>query len=259
MSIATLLWKQFTDSTLVYISEGAPGNFFNSPQPYLTFLGALFFLLGLGVAFQQILKPTYMFVLVWFWAVIVFGGVLTLDAPANTRMVMTTPAVALLVAIEIMKIAELLGHLGVRSSWQAGLSSAIILILGVQNAVFYFGEYRAGNYFNDANAELAQEAGLQMQGLDSDYTLYMLAQPRMFSGFPTIPFLAPEHARTDIRPGDVTATEPTLKLPAFLVATPDNLAALRAIATRYPGGVWTKSPRKTKAEVLYYGYTVPAP
>ncbi|MGZ9226623.1 MAG: ArnT family glycosyltransferase, partial [Anaerolineales bacterium] len=93
-SVWEILFSQFTRTTLVFIASPAPGNTFNSPNPYLTVFGSILFLLGMGYALAYLFEPRYFIVLIWFWAVILFGGILTLNPPANTRLLMTSPAVA---------------------------------------------------------------------------------------------------------------------------------------------------------------------
>ncbi|HET9906149.1 MAG TPA: glycosyltransferase family 39 protein, partial [Anaerolineales bacterium] len=78
-SVWDILWSQFTRTTMVFIASAAPGNFFNSPVPYLTIFGSVLFLLGMGYALAFGLEPSHFIILLWFWAVILFGGILTLN------------------------------------------------------------------------------------------------------------------------------------------------------------------------------------
>jgi 4-amino-4-deoxy-L-arabinose transferase-like glycosyltransferase len=257
-SLGSILWDQFTRSVLVYVSEPAYGNFFNSPQPYLSIVGSLFFLIGMGVAFQQLLRPPFMIVLTWFWSVVIIGGVLTISPPASTRMIMTAPAVALLIAIGLGKVLEILSYVRVPRAWRAVTTALVVAFLVVQNGVFYFGPYRAGNYFDDANAEVAMQAGLELRDLGPRYAFAMLGAPRMFSDFPTIVFLNPTSPRIDIDPVKASSADLSGQLPAFIVATPDNLGPLMEIAQHYPGGKWEAVPSKSRNEMLYYAYTIDA-
>lgn len=258
-SVLSLLGDQFINSTLVYIAAPAYGSFFNSPQPYLTLVAALLFLLGMGVAFQKIRQAPYALLLIWFWSVIFLGGVLTISPPANTRMIMTAPAMALFVAIGISKVLEILVALRVPGRWLTAGTAVLMAGLILQGALFYFGPYRAGHYFDDANAEVAMQAGLELRGLGPDYNFIMIGLPRMFSGFPTVVFLDPQNPRTDIQPADAATADLSGKLPAFIVATPDNLAPLQQIAGRFPGGKFETVPSQSRNETLYYAYIVSSP
>lgn len=253
-SVASILLDQFSRSVLVYVSEPASGIFFNSPAPYLTFLGALLFVIGMVVAFQQIRKLPFLILLTWFWAVVIFGSVLTISPPANTRLVMTSPAIAIFVALGIGKLLDILAVVRVPRTWQVGVGSILVVVLAIQNSAFYFGTYRTGHYFDDANAEVAMQAGTELQHLGPKYTLCMLALPRMFAGFPTIPFLAPHNPRLDLDPKQIGSADLSGHVPALVVATPDNLAALQQLQQRYPGGRFEVVASRTRAETLYYAY-----
>jgi hypothetical protein len=243
----------------VYIAQPAYGNFFNSPQPYLTPVASFFFLIGMAYAFQQFLKPPYLILLAWFWAVVFVGGILTIGPPANTRMIMTAPAVALLVALGLVGVVEILSRLGLPALWQKALTTAILVFLVIQNAAFYFGPYRAGYFFDDATAEVAMRAGTELASLGPNYTLCMLGAPRMFSDFPTIPFLAPANPRMDPDPKQIASADLSGHLPAFVVATPDNLTSILDLTERYPGGRFETVPSTSRKETLYYAYIVGAP
>ncbi len=257
-TVASILFDQFTRSTLVFIAAPAIGNFFNSPQPYLTLIGSLLFLLGMGVCLQKIRQIPYLLLLTWFWSVVLLGGVLTVSPPANTRMVMTAPAVALFVGIGLMTLIEILAALQIPPAWRLAVAAAAVGLLAIQNVAFYFGPYRSGHYFDDANAEVAMQAGLELQALGPKYTFAMIGVPRMFSGFPTIVFLAPTNPRIDIDPTKPAATDLSGRLPALVVATPDNLTPLQQIAQEYPGGKWQIVPSQTRNETLYYAYQLDA-
>ncbi len=253
-SAFSILLDQLRDSTLVFISQPAVTGFFNSPQPYLTLLGSLMFLLGMGISFQNIREIRYGLILLWFWSVVTLGGILTVSPPANTRLVMTSPAVSLFVAIGIIKLMDLLTHMRVGNRLVQAAGLALILALVFQNTYFYFGEYRSKYYFSDANGELATEAGVQLRGLGPDYSFYMLGIPRIFAGFPTIEFLAPSNSKVDVPNEQAAALDLSHDKAAFIVAIPGNESFLAELARRYPGGQWIEVPRKTQVEILYYGY-----
>ncbi|MDQ2692745.1 MAG: glycosyltransferase family 39 protein, partial [Chloroflexota bacterium] len=49
-SVWEILFNQFSKTIMVFIASPAVGNFFNSPYPFLTVLGSMLFLLGMGYA-----------------------------------------------------------------------------------------------------------------------------------------------------------------------------------------------------------------
>jgi 4-amino-4-deoxy-L-arabinose transferase-like glycosyltransferase len=249
-----ILLSQFSKSTLVFISSSAHGNFFNSPDPYLTVLGAIFFLIGMASAFMRFKEIRYMLLLGWFWSVVLFGGILTSNPPASTRMVMSIPAIAIFLALGLQQVAECLNNLHVSAKLIKIFTVATLAILFFQGVFFYYGKYWSGFYFQDGNSELGMETGLQLHQLGPETNFYLFGRPRVFANFPTTAFLAPENQRVDLTSADIDTLFVPATESALFVAIPDNMADLMRVEERFPGGEWQVVERKTKPEVLYYAY-----
>jgi 4-amino-4-deoxy-L-arabinose transferase-like glycosyltransferase len=249
-----ILLEQFTQTVLVFVSQNASSNFLNFDRPYLTILGAIFFLIGLGVAFRHLFDQRFFILQAWFWSVLALGGFLTVSPPANTRLLMTIPATALFIALGAWEVSRILLQLKFKPVWVYSLNVVLLFILAFQNLFFYFGTYRERYYFQDANAELAMEAGLQLQQLGTEYDYYLLGIPRVFAGFPTTEFLNPGTPKYDLRADGIADLVLVPKRGAFLVAIPENENLLRQIIDKYPGGTWQVVYRKVREEVLYYAY-----
>jgi hypothetical protein len=128
--------------------------------------------------------------------------------------------------------------------------------LTIQNVIFYHVEYRMNYYFRDANGEVAMVAGLKLKELGSEYTLFLLGYPRMFVGFPTFNFLAPDNDKYDLTGSEL---DPEINLEnhgLYFVSTPDNVPYLREIADQFDFGEWEIVQRISQPEVLYYAYLV---
>jgi 4-amino-4-deoxy-L-arabinose transferase-like glycosyltransferase len=257
-SIARILLKQFADTILVYISQPAVGNFFNSSQPYLSILGSIFFVFGMVYAFMKLKEPRMVTLLVWFWAVVFLGGVLTLSPPANTRLIMTSPAVAIFIALGITQFFRILTQLNLLNlRWQAIFSVSLLVILGMQNIAYYFGIYRYENYFQDATGEYAEVFGLELEKLGPNYDYYLFGLPRIFAAFPTIVFLSPENNMYDINRDMIDSLVLNPGKSNIFVAIPENRIDLERIKEIYPGGTWEEVGRRYRLEVLYYAYILP--
>jgi 4-amino-4-deoxy-L-arabinose transferase-like glycosyltransferase len=259
-SVWEILFNQFTRTTLVFIASPAPGNTFNSPNPYLTVFGSILFLLGMGYALAYLFEPRHFIVLIWFWAVILFGGILTLNPPANTRLLMTSPAVALLMALGAYKILEYLQKFRMIPERAVVLILfAIVCTITYQNIKFYMYEYRVKAYFQDANGEYAMEVGLMANKMGSDFEIFVLGAPRVFSGFPTFAFLAPGNPRTDLNAENIATLELIPKQKAGFFATPENRSLLAEIGQKYPGGKTGLVYRKPKPEEILFEYYILEP
>jgi hypothetical protein len=255
MKIPAFLWKHFLDTTLIYISKAPAGNIYNSPNPYLTILAATFFLFGMGYSISKLFDLKMITLLAWFWAVVLLGGFMTQDAPANSRLIMSLPVVAIFIGLGILKFTDYLLQLKLLNlQWQRIVSALIVLFLIGQNITFFFGIYYSRDYNEDANAELGQKTGQELQHLGTNYDLYLFGMPRVFAGFPTTVFLAPENGLFDLTSDkiDTLALRPGKR--NIFVAIPENRNDLTAISMKYPGGTWETTQRSYKQEVLYYAY-----
>ncbi len=174
--------------------------------------------------------------LVWFWAVIITGGMLTESPPSSQRLVMAIPAVALLVAIGLEQVA----HLALRlvaarkatsrenafrvlrptrseSPTRSGNSALvrrlirlegedrenlvlglIILVLVVGSVRYYFADFTPSRRYGSANGEVATMVGHYLHDLEGPYQAYFFGAPRIYWGFGTMPFLAPEVVGIDV-------------------------------------------------------------
>jgi 4-amino-4-deoxy-L-arabinose transferase-like glycosyltransferase len=255
-----VLIDQFTRTTMVFIASPAPSNFFNSPDPYLTIIASTLFLLGMWYSLAFLFETRYFILLVWFWAVILFGGILTLNPPANTRMLMTSPPVAIFMAIGTYKVVEYLQKFRILPERAVlHIFFAVTFIITYQNIKFYMIEYKTNMYFEDANSEFAMETGLMAKDLGEVYTLYFLGAPRVFSGFPTIPFLAPQNRRADLTAeSSATLTLATDQRVAFF-AIPENRFLLEEISQEFPGGERGLIYRKTGPGEILFEYYILTP
>lgn len=259
-SVLEILFNQFTRTTMVFIATPALGNFFNSPYPYLTVLGSIFFLLGMAYALAYFLRPQHFMILVWFWAVILFGGILTLNPPANTRLLMTTPVVGIFMALGAYKILEYLQKFRlVPERMVVPVLAVIVFVIVYQNISYYMFEYRKNMYFQDANGEYAMEIGLMAKQLGEDVPLFIMGEPRVYSSFPTLSYIAPNNPRTDLGAANISTLQldPDQKVAFF--ATPENRSLLEEIKQTYPGGTGGSVYRKTKPEELLFDYYIVTP
>jgi hypothetical protein len=183
---------------------------------------------------------------------------MTQDAPANSRLIMSLPAVALLIGLGIFKFTDYLLRMKlINQQWQKIISAILVLILIGQNITFFFGVYYTQDYNQDANGEVGQETGLELQRLGPNYDLYLFGIPRVFAAFPTTVFLAPENGLFDLTSDKIASLALRPGKKDIFVAIPENHNDLVTISQKYTGGTWETIQRRYKQEVLYYSYIIP--
>jgi hypothetical protein len=212
----------------------------------------------MAYALATLLRPQHFMVLAWFWSVILFGGILTMNPPANTRMLMTSPPVALFMALGTYKIAEYLQKFRLLPERVfIPVFFLVVAIITFQNTRFYMFEYRDNLYFQDANSEYAMEVGLMAKQLGPDYTIYLLGEPRVNSGIPTLSYIAPANTLIDLGSASLPGFQLSSGQKAAFFAIPEDQSLLAELRQRYPGGNGGLVYRKPRpAEILFEYYIV---
>ena len=238
---SALAFNVFPDTTTSF----APGG------PLMQGLWAFFFLIGLIYVTLRLLivrRDTRLFPLViWWWGIILTGGMLTERPPASARLFGVAPVAAFFVAVAILRLTQLLQE----GFWRrdrrvlAALLTVIITVVGAQGLHWYFGPVQARGNYGNRNGKLATALGyrLRAEPLAADQRLVFVAPPTMELKFSTIPFLIPEAAAEGINVWEPITEPPTnasLALaeddrPLFVIG-PWRAHELPLIEQGYPGG-----------------------
>jgi hypothetical protein len=100
------------------------------------------------------------------------------------------------------------------------------------------------------------EVGMMARSLGSEYRIYVLGDPRLFSGFPTMAFIAPNNPRSDLGSGNIGTFELAPGEKAAFFSVPESRALLAMIIEKYPGGETGFVNRKPKPDELLFEYYV---
>ncbi len=257
-SAVEILGQQFAKSSLVFIAAPAPRSFFNSPQAYLPALEAVVFMLGLAYTLWRIKDPRCMLLFVWFWAVVILGSTLTRMPPANQRMLMSLPALAIMTAIGLAKTLEAFGPSGRPvARFEPLILLGLILSIGSTNLSFYFRDYRSGHYYEDVRNELTYETQFSIAPLIAQGRMYLIGNPDIeYLIFKSFDYFTPEVDKNRLN----TITYRLLfSLPRdediLFIALPDYKSDIELIAQYIPGGEWHEVRRRYQAQdILFYSY-----
>lgn len=257
LTVWQVLRNQFVETVRVFFYGGTAANFLNFDRPYLTLLGSVLFLIGYAYSLLHLLDRRHFVLQMWFWSVLILGGVLTINPPANTRLVMATPATGLFIALGIWQVSAIFTRLSGNRSWVQVVNISLILTLAFQNLLFYFVTYYTGRFFADKSGEIGMEAGLELQQLGENYDYILFGDPVVYADIPTTVFLALENKKVNLTADTISEFSVEPGHGAFVVAVPENEALLLQIADQYPGGSFKTVKFKMMTEVLYYAYTLP--
>lgn len=256
LSVSGVIFTQFIKNFSVFtILPTTRTFFFDTSQPYLTILGSTFFLLGMMYAGKNIFKKNSFAILFWYFAVVMIGGALTIGAPANTRMLMSTPPVAMFIGIGIFLCVEAIKKsITISPNTSRNVLWLIVCALLIQNTYFYMVKLKNNYYFQTDGGEFSMEVGSIIKNKYPDYQVFLISSP-IFSDFPTFEYTNPARKLIDLN--DIEAFNLVLeknKDYAFF-ATPNHSQAINQIMEKYPNGEHGFFYRKSNTlEILYEYY-----
>ena len=168
-------------------------------RPLLGFLAGAFAILGMAWAVAQWKDRRTFLVLLWFWSVIITGGMLTESPPSSQRLVIAIPAVALLVALGLEQSVRLACRLlDIGRRWEKMALGALVAVLAIGSIYFYFVEFIPTRRYGSANGETATMMGHYLRDLKDEWNAYIFGAPRLYWNFGTMPFMAPRVQGTDV-------------------------------------------------------------
>lgn len=226
--------------------------------PLLTNISAVLFLFGVGLVLLRWRRIDSMLIVAWLGGTAVFGGMLLMSPPASARYITTAPVLCLLVAIAIVQVGTIVQR-SLRLPPQSlhGIITALVVTISVWNVDFYFNTYTPRNSFGGLNTEVGTELGKYLQPRDEDVQVYFFGPPRMYIGFPSIIFLAPDAAGVNVfEPIGFPDQLPALqegRTPLF-VFLPERTAELNVVRSRFPEGQVREVVARSEDVQLYVLY-----
>jgi len=172
---------------------------YGADRPLLGFLAGIFAALGMAWAVVHWRDRRYFLVLIWFWSVIISGGMLTESPPSSQRLVIAIPAVALLVAFGLEQTVRLArGLVGFGRKWENLALGLLVLILAASSVYFYFVQFTPSRCYGSENGETGTMIGHYLRDLEGDSQVYFFGAPQIYWKFGTMSFLAPGVSGQDV-------------------------------------------------------------
>jgi hypothetical protein len=240
-SALSILWDQATRSFGAFGFYSDTSIFYHGPVPLVDRLTLVPFLLGLVYAVYKVLDARYFLMLAIFGAVVVTGGVLTIQPPTSQRLLGTIPAVAAFTAIGVKLIADWASRLRPKASpVVAGVAIAALFTVNVN---YYFFQYTHGGYSSDLNNRVAAQVVDYVRGLPENTRLFFYGDPRMYLsgwGHPAMTFPLRDYARLDVLQDGRVDSDPAVDLtgdaPATFMFLPERQEEMASLIQSCPGG-----------------------
>jgi hypothetical protein len=206
------------------------------------------FWLGLGLALTRLRRFHEIAVLIWLGLGLLFGGILTNDAPNAPRLLIVIPGVFLLGGILLQQAGRSLSLYP--QKFKVLALGLVLALAGFLNLKIYFHDFVSDLPPRNLDSDtIAREIKAAAPGDD----VFLMGQPHLSVKYGTIHFLAGDTA-ADL--ADAAAIPAPNGRGLLVIALPDQVDNLETIEQRIPGGVsWTRVNQRN--EPVYTVYHVP--
>jgi len=227
----------------------------------LEYLTAILFVLGLAHATARWREPRYAFLLIWFGATLVVGGILTIEAPFTPRLVGMMPAAFILAALALDRVWQAVGP----PTLARGKAFAVALIIvtcgaiALDNVIGYFDIY-IHSVQGWAQREPATAVARYIASLDRDVRVYLYGEPFLYLHHGTIRFLTRgEPPGEDISnpAAQIPVRDPYVGRAAFILL-PHRREWLDTLRAYYPRGLARDHIRPADGALWFTTYEVSA-
>jgi hypothetical protein len=257
-STLQILAEQFFRSAGAFHVFADRTAWYGSDQPLLGSLAGIFAVLGMAWALAHWRDRRYFLVLIWFWSVIITGGMLTESPPSSQRLVIAIPALALIVAFGLEQSVRLACRLlDFDRIWENAALGLLIVLLAVSSVHYYFVQFTPTRRYGSENGETATMIGRSLQDLDGEYRAYLIGAPRIYWAFGTMAFLAPEVPGQDVvEPLDAPPDFVEEGRGAVFIFLPERVGELDWVRQAFPDGrLWEY--RDARGKLRFTAYQVP--
>jgi 4-amino-4-deoxy-L-arabinose transferase-like glycosyltransferase len=243
-----LLKEQVERNLGFFVRDGDRSNFYSLSVPGFDALTSVFFWLGLGLALTRFRRYHEFSLLSWFSLMVLIGGILTRDSPNAPRLLVVSPAVALLGGLFIQHGVRLLAAYPQKIKTLSLI--VVFMLIGLLNVKIYFfdsiQDFPPRSLRSDLIAREIRSAG-------EEYEVLLMGQPHLYANYGTIHFLAGEKVQDLENPEAIP--QPREKALLF-IALPNHAETLQEIKQRLPGGE-SFTRMDSKNNPIYMVYRIP--
>jgi 4-amino-4-deoxy-L-arabinose transferase-like glycosyltransferase len=234
-----------------FIGTGETSDQYAHRAPLVDFWTGALLVVGVGAFSLRLVDSRYFLLSTWLWLTLLFGSVLTVDAPFSPHLVGMLPLLAIFPALFI--------ETGWRAAERVGGSTSRILFGGAVAAVVGLAFVANVRDYTQVHTVQFQPAGFAtvlshyIRDINDRYHVYLISRPDTSLGYDTTRFLVPDLDGTDLGDGPLPLSPPKSgKGIAFIVesAMPDFSTRLEQVQQRYPAG-FAELHRSSRGDVLF--------
>ena len=255
-SAVGIMWDQVKRSLGAFGYYSDVSTHYAAPIPLVERVSLVPFLVGFAISVFRVRDLRHFALLLTFGLTVLTGGILTIQPPSSQRMLGGVPVTAAWVGLGLASLSTWL-TLG-RARLALVLASVGLAVLLAYNVHFYFFTYRTGKYFTGGNTDITQAAGDYLVDLGDDYVAYWFGPPYIWTGDPTLSFIARDRTMVDVPEHSTTLPQAKTSKPNAVFLFLDghrNTEAARIIAL-CPSGTWRTFWDEHDKRYLFYSYEV---
>lgn len=248
-----LMLTQFRTAALGFTSVNLRLSY-EPGEPMLLALPASLFLMGVSLIVVRLRELRSIWLGLWLMAAVFVGG-LSLSPPASQRYLLVVPAVAILVALPLVTVAEWLAEAW--PAWRRAAVAAALAVLAIaawSDLRFYFGQFATGPAFGDINTETAQSLALWLASQEDQPFVYFLGGRMGLHSHSNIAYLAPQTSGLDLPEPVLAPSSLEVRRHTLFVVLPERETELGAIQSAFPGGRTFRNYGRN--QVLFIGYEI---
>ena len=235
-SALSLLLQQFWKSVSAFHYTLDPVFWYHASIPLLDFVSGVLILFGMGRAAIRRRSTANVLLLLWFWLAVILGWVLTENPPSSMRLVIVTPALAILVALGADQLLRLgRQFVGGRAALWRSVAAAMVGVVAVLNLSYYFLDYSRTRIYGNPTAEIADVLADDLTAREEVPPVFFDGAPHMYWDFGALAFRLRDVRGFDFDP-DTTMREVDPERGALFVVLEENVGDLAWIESRFPEG-----------------------
>jgi hypothetical protein len=256
---AAVVWEQIKASVLMFNYSHDTSTQFGYPAPMFSAALSPLVLLGVGYSLRRWRRPGPGFALIWLFAILITGSILTNNAPFWPRLIGVLPVAALMAGISIyasLRALHLDGPLD--SLWRPSPVAVTFLALALLFSLI--GQRNWDDYFRFVgnNARAQASIGRYLDALPDDFVACSFSQPYSLNERETA-FLAWPHRLVDMAPDAADSALNACPGPnrVWILAPRDN-SQLARVQLRWPDGQ-LRMHRNGAEQPVFLSYLIASP
>jgi 4-amino-4-deoxy-L-arabinose transferase-like glycosyltransferase len=166
-----LIGEQIRKSLSAFNFTPDPTFWYYPQRPLLDAVSGVLFVFGLAYSVAKLRQRPYWLLVAWFFLSVTFGWIMTENPPSSMRMLVVTPAVAILVALGLQQVFRLVRHTAGAVAWLA--LPLVLFAIAFLNLNFYFREYTPDNEYGFVLSQVSTPLARTLQQRTDDYKAYV--------------------------------------------------------------------------------------